>query len=215
MRKFNSFHTSGVKFILPPVLCDRLHGPGCYYNIGNALGLIVGVGLQIQSTGTAAEGAATYLVGSGSAVAITFATLVFFWSGEVYHRAWSGGAPPDARLNRSGDIWSGVGAIGLGIGLLMLGQPLLAAFSGMLHAAGKFGSAFHGDGQIDVWPAQWPDPFRSAVLASRIPAIIAALIGLGHFSAQTTQQLPELISAITLLMCYVLWAKADLMLLRG
>ena len=64
--------------------------------------------------------------------------MIFCWSGEAYHRAWTGAKAPDPRLNRLGDHLSGIGALALGMALFLSGEPLLAATSGLLHAAGKF-----------------------------------------------------------------------------
>lgn len=134
---------------------SRLVGPGGYYNLGNGLGLVTGVTVQIVAVppGSALSGHAAlldYFVGSIAALSLTMATLVFFWSGEIYCRAWARKPPPDASLNRLGDMLSGVGAIGLGIALQQ-------AWSG----------------------ASW--------------VLVAA--------------------PLTLLVCYLLWAKADLLLL--
>lgn len=134
---------------LDRALALRIGGPGGLYNLGNGLGLLGGLALHVAAAMSASgsglsHGASAfvdYLAGSLGAFAITLAMLVFFWNGERYHRAWGKGAPPDATLNRSGDLWSGWGALILGVGLFLLGQPLLAATSGLLHAAGKFGSA--------------------------------------------------------------------------
>ncbi|MER9937628.1 hypothetical protein [Mesorhizobium sp. M0088] len=104
-----------------------------------------------------------YFVGSIAALSLTLATLVFFWSGEIYCRAWARKPSPDVSLNRLGDMTSGVGAIGLGIALFLFGEPVLAATSGLLHALGKFGSAFEDGKPLPGWPANWPNPFRSAV----------------------------------------------------
>ncbi len=188
----------------------RLQGPGGLYNIGNVLGLAVGLGLQIQA-GTGAAGVADFFVGSGTAVCLTLANLMFFVSGESYHRAWAKGAPPDPRLNRRGDVLSGYGAIFLGFGLVLLGQPLLALFSGALHAGGKFGSALQSE--FGLWPRKWPDLFRTAVLVSRAPALIAAGLGVAHW--QSNIPIPDLIALIGLLASYLLWSIADLKLLRG
>ncbi len=193
-------------------LRDRLRGPGGHYNMGNALGLVVGLTLQIGVSDSPADAIGAFLAGSGSAIALTLANLVFFLSGEAYHRAWSRGAPPDARLNRLGDLLSGVGAIGLGIGLLILGHPVLALFSGLLHALGKFGSAVHGDARLAWMPQNCPSPFRVAVLASRLPAIIAAVFGLLALSSQPDVPAADVIATLTLLASYMLWTKADLML---
>lgn len=195
-------------------LRQRLQGPGGWYNLGNAIGLGVGLGLQIGAVG-ASQGVAGYLAGNAPAIALTVATLIFFYSGEVYHRAWAKGAPPDARLNRLGDLSSAVGAVALGLGLLMLGQPVLALFSGLLHAVGKLGSALPHRGARTFWPRRWPDPWRSAVLASRVPAIVAALYGLWVLLTQTPAGTADLLTGISLLASYACWTKADLMLFRS
>ncbi len=188
----------------------RLQGPGGLYNIGNVLGLAVGLGLQIRA-GTGAAGVADFFVGSGSAVCLTLANLIFFVSGESYHRAWAKGAPPDPRLNRRGDVLSGYGAVFLGFGLVLLGQPLLALFSGALHAGGKFGSALQSE--VRFWPPKWPDPFRAAVLVSRVPAMVAAGLGVAYW--QFDMPVADLIALVGLLGSYLLWVIADLKLLRG
>jgi hypothetical protein len=199
-----------------------MSGPGGYYNSGNALGLIVGLTIQIATVpvglhegGAVATAVMDYFAGSHGAVALTLSTLVFFWGGEAYHRAWARPDAPDPALNRLGDFLSGVGAIGLGIALLLLGDTLLAATSGLLHALGKFGSTFHRPGTpVPIWPAAWPDPFRSAVLASRVPAILATAVALGSALRHVWSggSFATLAMPLTLLGCYLLWTKADLLL---
>jgi hypothetical protein len=200
----------------------RMRGPGGYYNSGNALGLIVGLTIQIATAPVGVHEASAvttavmdYFAGSHGAVALTLTTLVFLWGGEAYHRAWAKPNAPDPALNRLGDFLSGVGAIGLGIALLLLGDTLLAATSGLLHALGKFGSTFHRPGRpVPVWPAAWPDPFRSAVLASRLPAILVTTFALGSALPQVWSggSFATLAMPLTLLGCYLLWTKADLLL---
>lgn len=207
---------------LVSALRARMKGPGGYYNSGNALGLIVGFGIQIAAApvgfyeGSAVTAAVMdYFAGSRGTVALTLATLVFFCGGEAYHRAWARPDAPDPALNRLGDFLSGVGAIGLGVALLLLGEPLLAATSGLLHALGKFGSTFHRPGTpVPMWPAGWPDPFRSAVLASRLPAMLATTVALGWALLEVWSggSLTALAMPLTLLGCYLLWTKADLLL---
>ena len=126
----------------------RLRGPGGYYNIGNAFGLGMGIALQMESIPAgrsgleaAADAATSYLLGNPAATALTLGTAVFFWSGEMYHRAWANGAPPNPVLNRRGDLSSGLGALILFVALLSLGHVMLAVTAGLLHALGKFGSA--------------------------------------------------------------------------
>jgi hypothetical protein len=198
---------------------SRMVGPGGYYNLGNALGLVTGVTVQIVALpGSGLSSLAAlldYFVGSIAALALTLATLVFFWSGDLYCRAWAKKPNPDASLNRLGDVLSGVGAIGLGIALFLFGEPVLAATSGLLHALGKFGSAFEAGRPMPGWPATWPDPYRSAVLASRLPAMVSAGVGIGGALPLVWSGASwTLVAApLTLLICYLLWAKADLLLL--
>lgn len=200
----------------------RLAGPGGYYNAGNALGLVVGVALQVGATagGTGAGSGllaaiTDYCAGNAAAVALTAATAVFFVSGEAYHRAWAQGAPPDPGLNRRGDLLSGIGALILGLALISLGQWLPAATAGFLHALGKFGSAGHWRAPR-LWRRSWPDVWRTAVLASRLPALLtaaAALIAAASRDAGTP--LAAILAPLTLLVCTALWARADLMLFGG
>ncbi|OMQ42747.1 hypothetical protein [Ensifer sp. 1H6] len=199
---------------------SRLVGPGGYYNLGNGLGLVTGVTIQIVAVppSSALSGHAAlldYFVGSIAALSLTMATLVFFWSGEIYCRAWARKPPPDASLNRLGDMLSGIGAIGLGIALFLFGEPVLAATSGLLHALGKFGSAFEDGRPLPGWPANWLNPFRSAVLASRLPALVSAAVGSGIALQQAWSGASWVLVAapLTLLVCYLLWAKAALLLL--
>ncbi|RUU71622.1 hypothetical protein EOC06_38620, partial [Mesorhizobium sp. M7A.F.Ca.MR.362.00.0.0] len=87
--------------------------------------------------------------------------------------------------------------------------------SGLLHALGKFGSTFHRPGTpIPMWPAAWPDPFRSAVLASRLPAMLATTVALGRALPEVWSggSFAALAMPLTLLGCYLLWTKADLLL---
>lgn len=222
------FPTTNFSFLF-----DRMQGPGGYYNIGNLIGLSSGLVLQVLSM-RAQEGAlsgfsdavTTYLIGSPGSTALTFATLVFFFGGELYHRAWKDAASgPDIRLNRWADFISGIGALMLAVSLVYFGDIWLAITSTVLLAGGKFGSA--------VFPAQgWPvriefrgrrattetrkfDLFRAAVVLSRIPAIGALAIGLiGSAILGANFGLGEVQSAI-LLLCFALWTRADILLARG
>jgi hypothetical protein len=199
------------RHILPLVLRSRLKGPGGCYNLGNVVGLGVGLALQVKATPDLAS-MGQFFAGSNAALALTLANLVFIWSGEIYHRAWAQGALPDAALNRRGDMLSGIGAIALGLGLLLLGQPVLALFSGLLHALGKFGSAADVGHLVStwLWPKHWPDLCRTAVLLSRAPAVAAAVVLLTHAATGA-----DLIASAALLASYLLWSTADLMLFRS
>ena len=211
-----------------PTLCealtDRLSGPGGLYNLGNLIGLGQGIALQILAAGavhsawsSAPAAVADYLAGNGAAIAMTAATAVFFVSGEVYHRAWSGPLKPNDRLNRLGDFLSGVGAVCLGVALFELGHPVLALTSGLLHSVGKFGSAFHAVGDRILKGVPFiPDPFRTMVLLSRLPALAAAGYDLTASLLQTDASVQAHWStSATLVVCYLLWSFADLLLFRS
>jgi hypothetical protein len=206
-----TYHTISLK----DELSQRLSGPGGLYNLGNALGLLGGVSfhaaaaMAVGVTGWAAV--ADYFVGSLGATAITVAMLIFFWSGEQYHKAWALGAPPDGRLNRLGDVSSGWGALALGAGLFLMGQPLLAATAGLMHAAGKFGSALPERAQKRL--PFGPGVFRAVVVASRLPALAAVLIETQQAAAGG--DLEGATAGLLLVFCYGLWLKADVALMRS
>lgn len=204
----------------PAGLRERLAGPGGLYNIGNALGLAGGLAIAVAGAGGAGgptlesgfDAVLGYLAGSASSVAITVAMVIFFAGGEAYHRAWARGFPPDRRLNRLGDLVSGYGAIALGIGLALLGEPLLALTAGLLHAIGKFGSALDGPAARRLKRLR-PDPCRTAVLVSRFPAIALVLATLFAAAGGAMPSQPaEVATAALLLVCYLLWSAADIRL---
>lgn len=206
-------------------LVERMTGPGGAYNIGNLVGFSQGVAVQVLATrdgdefawanATAAIGHS--LTGDFASIAMTSAAGVFFVSGEVYHRAWSGRPVPRRNMVRLGDFLSGIGAIWLGLALLELGHPFLALTSGLLHSLGKFGSAFQAaDARVLALGAYSSDPFRLMVLLSRLPALAAAAYGICALLFQLDgvgQQ--HWSTAPTLFCCYLLWSWADLLLLRS
>jgi hypothetical protein len=199
-------------------MLDRMRGPGGHYNIGNLIGIATGVAVQLAQAPaemSAAGAVGNYLAGDFSGAMLTVATLIFMASGEAYHRAWANGAPPHATLNRLGDFTSGIGALALGIGLLTLGQPILAATSGLLHAIGKFGSALCRPQRASAY--DWPWIFRAVVIESRVPAILAALLELARLAPAMSRdaQIAPAFSAAALLVCYLIWTKADLLLLKS
>jgi hypothetical protein len=203
-------------------LATRLAGPGGYYNIGNAIGLCVGLALQVrqvvpgadESLSASLNAAHSYFAGSWSAVALTVATAIFFWSGEEYHRALAK-RPPDVARTRRGDFLSGIGAVALGMSLLLMGDPLLAATSGLLHAAGKFGSALKtGPRGTELIRPKIAHLFRKAVLISRFPAVLVALIEIAKaLGSPAADVLHSTAMPATLLVCCLLWAWADILLL--
>jgi hypothetical protein len=204
-------------------LIARMKGPGGYYNIGNVLALTTGLGVQIaavsgggQESGAILEAARQYFVGSPGATALTAAIAIFFVSGEMYHRAWSRGFPPDRRGNWWGDFLSGVAAVVLTFALAAFGDVLLAAVSGLLLAAGKFGSAFVPEDYRASETGRWPNRFRSAVLLSRVPAIAALAIELATLiGSDAAEPAGSLVMTSVMLACYLLWARADLLLFAG
>ena len=199
---------------------QRLTGPGGYYNLGNAFGLTMGIAMQASAAGSGmhstADAAMTYLAGNAAAMALTAGTMVFFWSGEMYHRAWANGAPPNPVLNRRGDLSSGVGALILFVALLSLGHVMLAVTAGLLHALGKFGSGWKWR-PLPGWRPEWPDFFRTLVLASRAPAILATSLDLMRVAATADAATPASVwmTPLSLLVCYLVWCKADLILFRA
>lgn len=211
---------SFTRLIAP--LSERLKGPGGYYNAGNVLGLTVTLATQFAiaaqaGPGSGAEVIYAYFAGSPSALALTAATLVFLASGEIYHRAWSGRLFPNPALNRTADVLSALGGLALTVSLVLVGQWVLAVASGLLTVGGKLGSAVFCDDrtQLRFWPALWVDPFRAAVLAGRVPGVAAAAIDLGFRMLHWNGSLLALIQPAVLLACYLLWIKADFLLVVG
>jgi hypothetical protein len=201
----------------------RIKGPGGLYNAGNLLGLTVSLAVAtMEAPGghTVADevtAVAVVLAGNPASLALTVATLIFFWSGEHYHRAWLCGFPPDARMNRAGDLSSGFGAVALGLGLALLADPILAVSSGGLHAAGKFGSAFGPQGNRTLMGhvVALDNIYRGLVVISRAPAIAITLWQLTRIVfVDVDAALDRRLLLVTVLVCYCLWAAADLLLMQ-
>ena len=202
-------------------LRDWALAPGGLYNIGNALGLASGLTLAVLPVTTLGiyngnailSAMRQYLMGDPAAVALSIAMVIFFYSGIQYDRAWKNGAPPITSLNRSGDMWSGFGALFLGLGLLALGQPILAATAGLLHAIGKFGSAWTMR-PLPIWKG--PDFWRTLVLISRFPAIAAAILAIIETLRVGYADVAVGVAPLAILLtCYLLWVLADLKLFRS
>ncbi|SCX86168.1 hypothetical protein [Paracoccus tibetensis] len=203
---------------LPEGLVRRMQGPGGYYNIGNILAFTVSAALAIRAgQGAEAPGGLLpaireFLIGSPSATAISVAMLIFFVSGEAYFRAWRQPGGPSIGAIRLGDGLSAVAAIFLCVSLVLIGNAALGIASTLLLLGGKLGSALRPDASLILRLGGLPafDPFRLAVVASRLPALIgvgAGLLAGDAPAAVLTQQ-------ATLLVCYALWLRADLMLSR-
>lgn len=222
-------HTSQTDAIIGAIvprsnaLLDRMRGPGGYYNVGNALALGTGLTVQIamafgsgqDEPGAVLDAVRSYLVGSPGATALTIAILIFLVSGEMYHRAWSRGFPPDRRCNWWGDLLSGIAAVVLTMALSAFGNILLALASGLLLAAGKFGSALVPENYEAPDANPWPRRFRMAVVASRAPALAALAIELVTL-VMSYEAAPPGSTIITpvMLVCYLLWTRADLLLMQ-
>ena len=189
-------------------------GPGTCYNIGNVIALATGLTAVALSPPADAAGPldalAASLAGSPAAVAMTLAILVFFAGGEVYRRATRGGAV-DTRLVRAGDLVSALGALLLSVSLWLLGDIVTAALSTVLLAGGKLGSALSPRGSAAVRVGALPavDPFRWAVALSRFPALAGLALAL-------LAGLPPLLALQSAILfgCYLIWLRADLLLLR-
>lgn len=203
-------------------LAARARGPGGYYNIGNVLALGTALGVQVVTALTDAHGGSgeilptirAYLFGSPGATALTISILIFFASGEMYHRAWSGGFPPDRRCNWWGDFLAGIAALFLTVALAEFGDVLLAILSGLLLAAGKFGSALVSEDYRIPAASFWPKRFRMAVLASRVTAIGSLAFHLVTLVASgAAPAVDDLVLMPVMLVCYLLWARADFLLI--
>lgn len=197
-------------------ISSRMQGPGGYYNLGNILGLVVALALQIHAAAYAGLTSSVYafFFGSPAAVVLTCATLVFLASGEIYRAAWADGPPPDRRLNRLGDLASAFGILLLTVSVILVGQMFLAVASGILMAIGKLGSAVTGDDprKLGTWPEHWPDPLRLIVVLGRLPGLAAAAAGTVQAFGQSGLGL-DLVQPATLTICCLLWLTADVMLL--
>lgn len=214
--------------VLAAVLA-RMRGPGGLYNLGNIIGLSSGIFFALWSaprgeTSGSFDALIAHLIGNPGNAALTIAMLLFIWSGEYYHKA---AHAPAAMLDytlRRADMLSGIAAIFLSVSLVSSGNVMLALASSVLLAGGKFGSAVYSK---KGWPVMvattWPgtttrwrsqaDVFRFAVILSRVPAVAALTVaiigGVGHPVLTS-----GVLEATILLLCYVLWTKADLLLTR-
>lgn len=203
----------------------RMRGPGGYYNLGNLIGFVTGVTQVVLSRGAApgvadtlALGLRDHFLGSPAAAALSVAMVIFFISGEVYYHAWRADAGPNLARVRLGDLLSTFGALALAVSLVLVGNVLLAVTSTVLLAGGKLGSALMPKAS---WILRVPglppfDPFRMAVVASRLPAFLAiGVVLLSPVIAGAPNSAGLLSQQLILLVCYTLWTRADLLLLRA
>jgi len=206
-------------------LAARMNGPGGYYNLGNVIGFVVGAKQAVLAGGSSSDGTAAaplaqlgaYLAGSPSAVALSTAMVIFFVSGEVYFKAWREADRPNLTLVRLGDLLSTIAGSVLCVALVLVGTGALGLASTVLLVGGKLGSALMPTASWIVRPPGLPafDPFRVAVVASRIPALFG-IAGALAWSVVATADVPgDLVQQVTLLVCYALWLRADLLLFRA
>ena len=206
-------------------LIERMQGPGGYYNVGNALGLSAGLVFQLLAAQSddGASAVATlreYLVGSPGATALSIAMVMFFVSGELYHRAFASPNQVDEAMLRRADLLSGIAALVLAVALVLFGSLWLALASTVLLAGGKLGNAF---APRTGWPVHFPalpeghriDLLRLAPALSRIPAIASIVVEMARVSVANPPDLGlQMAQSTILLVCYLLWARADFLLLR-
>jgi hypothetical protein len=197
--------------------------PGSLYNIGNGIVLAGGFAGALAAAigpgggdGQFSERVFAHLWGSPAALALTLATMTFFAGGAAYSAAWKGPGPgPDPKLSQRGDLLSGIGAIVLGVGLVLLGDAFLAICAGLLHASGKFGSAWGGARLVRTPAGALPlsELCKDLVLVSRIPALLAAVSGLVA-STLGTAGIAAILLAGSVVISTMYWAAADILLLR-
>jgi len=196
---------------LPTTITSLTANPGRLYNAGNWLAISAAIAQQVTLTSNDAEqtftAVAAYFFGSWPAVFVTFATLTFFIGGDFYGRAWANGFPPVESANRAGHLWSALGAVSLGFGLVCFAQGpaalALATLSTTLHAGGKLGSAVFGESDVD---------FKLLPLLSRLPYCVSLCLDI-HAQSVIATSTSEFISfsilPLALIGCTILWATAD------
>ncbi|MEM1077088.1 MAG: hypothetical protein AAGI09_01070 [Pseudomonadota bacterium] len=214
---------------LSHAIATRLSGPGGLYNIGNAIGFASGLGFAVigafglGGTDVLVMALLTHLAGSGGAIAMSLAMVLFFISGEFYHRAY---ATPDTEAASENLKWadglSGIAALFLAVSLVFFGEIWMAITSTILLAGGKFGNTVlppnRSQMQIAYNTASGEtrvrdiDVFRVAVVLSRIPAMLGLAMGL--FSQWPGLTLLGDGPTAILLGCYCLWLRADLLLAK-
>jgi hypothetical protein len=171
-------------------LYARLQGPGGLYNAGNAFGIATGLAFYIAASASedALDVTQFYFFGTISATSITAPRLTFL-----------------------GDFLSGVAALILGFGLFILGEPILAMASGLMQAMGKFGNALDND----KTNARRQTAYRLIVFFSRFPALLLCSLALTRAlpSAREGTWLPAA-EAASFLACYLIWLRADWLLVR-
>lgn len=211
---------------LTRALAARCRGAGGYYNMGNMLGLVSGIifqfiALRDEPDASFVAALNSYLVGSPGSTALTVAMVMFFVSGELYHRAFASGMPSGRSSLRAADLLSGVAALVLAIALVMFGNVWLALISTVFLAGSKLGSALREEG----WQSRLRLPgiglvtvdlLRVATALSRLPAIAAVSLEILRLAVIGAEGMVlALAQSTVLLVCYLLWLRADMFLFRS
>ena len=198
------------------VLSLRTTGPGGLYNVGNVIALVGGISIQwmaVEETVSIGAIIAQYLFGSPEASLLSLAVLIFLVSGEVYHRAWSHRGETALRMVRIGDGLSGVAAVVLTFALVQVGEAWLGLIGGVMLIVGKFGTAFLPERpNSSQFSARTTKLLRLTVVASRGPSLAALLIAI--LSAFASGALKGLAMPILMVVCYLIWLWADILLMR-
>ncbi|ABD54949.1 hypothetical protein [Jannaschia sp. CCS1] len=194
----------------------RSKGPGGLYNIGNVVALIGGMVIQsiaVERHSSLNEVVFQYLFGSPAATSLTLAVLIFLASGEVYHRAWSHHGNAALRMVRVGDALSGLAAVVLTVALVQVGDPWLGLTGGVMLIIGKFGTAILPERpDASRRGAQITKLLRLVVVASRGPSLAALVVTI--IVTATDGALAGLAMPLLMVLCYLLWLWADILLLR-
>lgn len=194
----------------------RSKGPGGLYNVGNIIALVGGILIQstaVERTESLVDITLQYLFGSPAASWLTLAVFIFLISGEVYHRAWSHHGERALRLVRIGDGLSGFAAVVLTVALVQVGDAWLGLIGGLLLIIGKFGTAVLPERPDATRIAERSTKFlRLLVVASRGPSLAALAVAI--FVSADSGSIADLAMPILMVVCYLLWLWADILLLR-
>ena len=191
---------------------SRLQGPGGLYTIGNVIGLATAAAAMLFGADILPGGGWTTAAPLDAAVLLALSYALFLYSGEVYHRAW--GPSPDPGLVRLADGISAVGALLLAVSLSRLGHLQMAVGASLVHAAARAGSALaHGPVRIALPGLPAFDPFRVAVVASRLPAIADLTLFVLWTGLAGTRPVALALAGV-LIVRLVLCVAADWMLVR-
>ena len=191
----------------------RLTGPGAIYNIGNILAL--SAGFLLNANPSASESSLltavySHFMGSPEALWLTAAMMMFIVSGEIYHRAHT--APDKLYLVAWGDLVSGLAAIALTVALVQLGDTALALVAGLMLTLAKLGNASLPLVGVDPF-ARVGLAFRVLAMVSRLPSILSLVLAV-LVSLQAGAPWGAVILPTIMIVCFVLWLWADLLLLK-